>query len=49
MVSGIREVTVNDHTATIDYGFTVLASQDCDKKALLTLPNGNTRIITIRH
>ena len=42
---GIREITVNGNTATIDYGF----GDECDRKAMLTLPNGNTRIIVVRH
>lgn len=48
MVSGIRSITVDGHTATLDYGYG-LGSGDCDRQALLTLPNGQTRIILVRH
>ena len=48
VVSGIRSITVDGHTATLDYGFG-LGAGDCDRQALLTLPNGDTRIILVRH
>ncbi len=40
---GIRQVTRNGNTATIDYGF----GDACDNKAQVTLPNGETRVIRI--
>lgn len=48
MVSGIREITVEGQTATLDYSFGFGAG-DCDRQALLTLPNGQTHIILVRH
>lgn len=46
IVSGVRQITVNDKTATIDYSYGY-TSGGCDRKALVTLPNGQTRIINI--
>ena len=43
IVSGIRSVTVNDHTWTLDYG-----DGDCNKVALLTRPNGSTKLVLIK-
>jgi hypothetical protein len=43
IVSGKLENTRNGETRTIDFG-----TGDCDRKAELTTPNGNTRIITLR-
>lgn len=43
IVSGVREVTVNNHTITLDYG-----DGDCDKFATLTRPNGTTKVVLIR-
>lgn len=40
---GIRRVTRNGNTATIDYGF----GDACDNKAQVTLPSGETRVIRI--
>jgi hypothetical protein len=40
---GIRQVSRNGNTATIDYGF----GESCDNKAQVTLPNGETRVIRI--
>lgn len=44
IVNGIRQVSRNDKTATIDYGF---GNEDCDNKAQVTLPDGTTRVIRI--
>jgi hypothetical protein len=43
IVEGTREVTVNDKTRTVDYG-----DGTCDRKATVTLPNGNEIIVLIR-
>lgn len=43
IVSGVREVTINDHTITLDYG-----NGDCDKFATLTRPDGTTKVVVIR-
>lgn len=40
---GIRRVTRNGNTATIDYGY----GEPCDNKAQVTLPSGETKIIRI--
>jgi hypothetical protein len=42
LVSGIRSLTVNDNTRTIDYG-----DGECDNKAIVTFANGNTKEIII--
>jgi len=42
--NGIRQVSRNDNTATIDYGF---GGEDCDNRAQVTLPDGTTRVIRI--
>lgn len=42
-VSGVRTVTVDDHTWTLDYG-----NGDCDKFATLTRPDGTTKVVVIR-
>jgi len=41
--NGIRQITRNSNTTTIDYGF----GDNCDNKAQVTLPEGETRIIRI--
>ena len=41
--NGIRQVTKNGKTTTIDYGF----GDNCDNKVQVTLPNGETRVIRI--
>ena len=41
-VSGVRSVTVNDHTWTLDYG-----DGTCNKIALLTRPDGTTKTVLI--
>ena len=41
-VSGVVEITKNGQTATLDYG-----NGNCDNEATLTLPNGQTRVITL--
>ena len=46
IVKGVRTITVNDKTFSLDYGY---GGGDCDRDALLTLENGNTRVIKIRH
>lgn len=43
VVSGVREVTVNDHTWSLNYG-----DGDCNKFAEMTRPNGTTKIVVIR-
>ncbi|MBK7870218.1 MAG: hypothetical protein IPJ74_05775 [Saprospiraceae bacterium] len=42
--NGIRQVNRNGNVFTIDYGF---GGEDCDNKAQVTLPNGETRVIRI--
>lgn len=42
-VSGVKNLTIEDKTVTIDYG-----NGDCDRQAIVTGPNGNTRQILIR-
>ena len=44
VANGIREVTRNGNTAVIDYGF---GGDNCDNRAQVTLPNGETKIIRI--
>jgi hypothetical protein len=41
--NGIRQVKRGDNTTTIDYGF----GDNCDNKAQVTLPSGETRVIRI--
>jgi hypothetical protein len=43
VVSGVRTVTVEDQMRTIDYG-----DGECDRKAEVTGPNGNTFTVLIR-
>lgn len=43
ITSGVRTLTFNDQTRSIDYG-----DGECDRLATLTLANGNTRTILIR-
>lgn len=43
VVSGVRSVTVNNHTWTLDYG-----DGTCNKIALLTRPDGTTKTVMIR-
>lgn len=43
VVSGVLELTLNSKTVTLDYGNGV-----CDRKAILTLPNGEQREILVR-
>jgi hypothetical protein len=46
IVKGVRTVTVNDKTFSLDYSY---GGGDCDRDALLTLENGTTKVIKIRH
>lgn len=41
--NGIRQVTKNSNTTTIDYGF----GDNCDNKVQVTLPSGETKVIRI--
>lgn len=43
VVSGLKNLSIDGKTLTIDYG-----NGDCDRKAIVTGPNGNTREIVIR-
>jgi hypothetical protein len=43
VVSGVREITVNDSTRTLDFG-----DGNCDRFATVTLPNGVTKQVIIR-
>jgi hypothetical protein len=42
IVAGVKSLTVEDKTLTINYG-----EGDCNRKALVTLPNGTQKIILI--
>lgn len=44
IINGIRQVSRNGNTATIDFGF---GGEDCDNRAQVTLPDGTTRVIRI--
>lgn len=44
-VSGIRSLTRNGRTSTLDYGY---GGGNCDRQALFTAHNGNTRVVTLR-
>jgi hypothetical protein len=44
---GVRVVTREDKTVTIDYGYTEDVNSACDSKGMLTLPNGNTKVINL--
>ncbi len=46
IVKGVRSVTVNGKTVSLDYGY---GGGDCDRDALLTLEDGTTKVIKIRH
>ncbi len=44
-VSGVRSLTRNGRTSTLDYGY---GGGNCDRQALFTAHNGNTRIVMLR-
>ncbi len=44
IINGIRQISRNNNTATIDFGF---GGEDCDNRAQITLPDGTTRVIRI--
>jgi hypothetical protein len=46
IVKGVRSITVQGKTFSLDYGY---GGGDCDREALLTLENGTTKVIRIRH
>jgi hypothetical protein len=46
ITGGVRTITVNDKTFSLDYSY---GGGDCDRDALLTLENGVTKVIKIRH
>ncbi len=46
-VVGVRAITVEDNELSLDYGFGT-GESGCDRKAELTLPNGNTIIVNVR-
>jgi hypothetical protein len=46
-VSGFRTITVGGNTASLDYSYGT-GIDGCDRKGLLTLPNGNTRVVSVR-
>jgi hypothetical protein len=46
ITGGVRTITVNDKTFSLDYSY---GGGDCDREALLTLENGVTKVIKIRH
>lgn len=45
IVSGVRTVTVNSKSFSIDYSY---GGGNCDRDALLTLPDGTTKVIKLR-
>ena len=45
IVSGVRTITVNSKSHSLDYGY---GGGDCDREALLTLPDGTTKVIKLR-
>jgi hypothetical protein len=46
ITGGVRTITVNDKTFSLDYSH---GGGDCDREALLTLESGVTKVIKIRH
>jgi hypothetical protein len=46
ITGGVRTITVNDKTFSLDYSY---GGGDCDREALLTLENGVTKVVKIRH
>jgi hypothetical protein len=46
ITGGVRTITVNDKTFSLDYSY---GGGDCDREALLTLESGVTKVIKIRH
>jgi hypothetical protein len=46
ITGGVRTITVNNKTFSLDYSY---GGGDCDREALLTLENGTTKVIKIRH
>lgn len=44
-VSGVRSLTRNSRTSTLDYGY---GGGNCDRQAQFTAHNGNTRVILLR-
>jgi hypothetical protein len=48
ITSGVRSITFNSRTISLDYGYSPLGRNDCDRFAQLTMPNGTTRVILIR-
>jgi hypothetical protein len=46
ITGGVRTITVNDKTFSLDYSY---GGDNCDREALLTLENGTTKVIKIRH
>ncbi len=45
IVSGVRTITTNNKVFSLDYGY---GGGDCDRDALLTLPDGSTKVIKVR-
>lgn len=45
IVSGVRTITINNKVFSLDYSY---GGGDCDRDALLTLPDGSTKVIKVR-
>ncbi len=45
IVSGVRTITIENQSRSLDYSY---GGGDCDREALLTLPNGETKSIKLR-
>ncbi len=45
IVNGVRTITIENKSRSLDYGY---GGGDCDREALLTLPDGQTKVIKIR-
>lgn len=43
ITDGVRKIEINNNSYIIDFG-----NGECDRRALLTLPNGNTRVVWLR-
>ena len=48
IAEGVRTVTVDSRTYTLDYGYSEKTKNTCDRQALLTLPDGTTKVINVR-
>ncbi len=48
ITSGVRSITFNTRTISLDYGYSLGTRNDCDRLAQITLPNGTVRTIIIR-